>query len=262
MWRHLQLLRKFVATSVVAEMEFRSGFVVLIISEILQDVITITLFTVLYGSITTIADWTYPEALLLVGTFMLLTYITHGLFYRNFARVSEYVNEGRLDLLLTKPVDTQFMMTTRYTAVADLFNIVPALIVISYAVSRLDQAVTVTAIAGYLSLIILGVAIIYSLWFAISLLAFWLTQIDEIQELWNGLFDYSKYPRQIFDGGVKILFTFVLPILTIVSFPTEFFLGRIGGSALIYNLGLAVGLAIGTRWLWRIGLRRYSSASS
>lgn len=243
-------------------MEFRSGFYVLIVSELLQDVVTITLFSVLYGSITTIKGWSYPEALLLVGTFMLLTYITHGLFYRNFSRVSEYINEGRLDILLTKPVDTQFMMTTRYTAVADLFNIVAAVLVIGFALTRLQTALTIVNVLGYLSLIALGIIIIYSLWFMISLLAFWLTQIDEIQELWNGLFDYSKYPRQIFDGGIKIIFTFVLPILTIVSFPVEFFLGRVSGSAIFYNLALAVGLLLLTRLFWKVGLRRYASASS
>ncbi|MBI4089879.1 MAG: ABC-2 family transporter protein [Candidatus Kerfeldbacteria bacterium] len=250
------------STSLIREIEFRSGFIVLLLSELLQDAITIVFFSALYGSVATVRGWSYAEALLLLGTFMLITYLTHALFYRNFARVSEYVNQGRLDVLLTKPVDTQFIMTLRYTAVADLFNIAAALIVVAFAVSRLDVPITFGAGLGYTTLVLLGAVIVYGIWFAISLLAFWLTQIEEIQELWNSLFDFTRYPRQIYEGGVRILFTVVVPILTIVAFPAEFFLGRIGPAAILYNLGLAVMLLVLTRWLWNVGLRRYSSASS
>ncbi|MBI4092706.1 MAG: ABC-2 family transporter protein [Candidatus Kerfeldbacteria bacterium] len=262
MRRYLVLFRQYVSTSFIREMEFRSGFFVLMLSELVADVISIVFFTILYGSVASIRGWSYPEALLLLGTFMFLTYLSHGLFYRNFARVSEYVNEGRLDILLTKPVDPQFAMTLRYTAVSDILNIVPSLIVIIYAISRLDLTITAGSLIGYLSLIAIGMAIIYSLWFAISILAFWLTQVEEIQELWNGLFDFTRYPRQIYEGSIRALFTFVVPILTIVAFPTEFFLGRISGSAILYNLLLAAGLLAVTRMLWQVGLRRYSSASS
>ncbi len=262
MRRYLKLFWKYVSTSFIRELEFRSGFVVLVISELIQDIVTIVFFTALYGSIAGVKGWTYPEALLLVGTFMLLTYVSHGLFYRNFARVSEYIKEGRLDLLLTKPVDAQFAMTLRYTAVADILNIIPSLLVIGYALHRLQIVPSLVTILGFLSLIMLGVLLIYALWFAISLLAFWLTQIEEIQELWNGLFDFTRYPRQIYEGSVRVLFTFVVPIITIVSFPAEFFLGRVNASAIVYNLTLALGLLLITRLLWNLGLRRYSSASS
>lgn len=262
MRRYLKLFRRFVSTSLIREIEFRSGFVVLLLSELVQDFVTIVFFSALYGSVATIRGWSYAEALFLLGTFMTITYLTHAFFYRNFARVSEYVNEGRLDLLLTKPVDTQFIMTLRYTAVADLFNIAAALMITGFAVSRLELTVTFGAVLGYLSLVILGAVIVYGVWFAISLLAFWLTQIEEIQELWNGLFEFTRYPRQIYEGGIRILFTTVVPILTIVAFPVEFFLGRVGWSAILYNLSLAVALLILTRMLWQVGLRRYSSASS
>lgn len=262
MRRYLKLIGKYISTSFIRELEFRSGFVVLVVSELIQDAVTIVFFTALYGSIAGIKGWTYPEALLLVGTFMLLTYVSHGLFYRNFARVSEYVKEGRLDLLLTKPVDAQFAMTLRYTAVADILNIIPSLLVIGYALHRLQIVPSLSTIIGFLSLIVLGVLLIYALWFAISLLAFWLTQIEEIQELWNGLFDFTRYPRQIYEGSVRVIFTFIVPIITIVSFPAEFFLGRVNATAIVYNLILALGLLLLTRLLWNLGLRRYSSASS
>jgi len=260
--RYLKLFASFFRTSLIREIEFRSGFITLFLIVLAEMVMTVTFFSVLYGSVPSIKGWSYAEALLLVGTFMMLTNLTHALFYRNFSRMSLYVNEGRLDYLLTKPIDPQFFISLRYTAMADVLNMITSVIITVFAISRLHIDVSLGLIFGYSTLLILGIAIIYGIWFLISILSFWLTEVEEIQELWNSLFEYARYPRQIYSGAIRLLFTILIPLLTIVAFPAEFFLRRVSSPAIAYNLALAAGLLVATRLLWNVGLRRYSSASS
>lgn len=262
MRRYLRLYARYFTTSLIREMEFRSGAFSLALTVLVQFALTLLFFSALYGSVPSVKGWTYPEALLLLGTFQIMMNVSHALFYRNFSRTSEYVKDGKLDILLTKPVDAQFAMTTRYVGIADLLNLIPSVALVTLAASRLQLAVSFTAMVGYLSLLISGTFIIYGIWFAISILSFWLTQVDEIQELWDGLEDFTRYPRQIFRGPIQILFTFVIPILTIVSFPAEWLLHQLGIVGIIINVAIASGFLVLTRIFWRIGLQRYSSASS
>ncbi len=262
MKRYFKLLWLFIKTSVIREMEFRSGFFSLTAVLFLSTFITVAFFSVLYGSVTSIHGWSYGEALFLLGTYFLVDNLTSALFYRNFSRVSDYINEGNLDLLLTKPVDPQFTMTTRYTGVSDLLNVVTSFIIMGVALGKLHLTVTFFGVVGYLSLILLAIAIVYSMWLAVSLLSFWLTQIDDLQDLWSGFYEFAKYPPDIFFGPARLLFTFAIPILTIVAFPAEFILHRVGPSSILVNLAIAVILLTITRIFWNIGLRRYGSASS
>lgn len=262
MVRYLRLYRRYFTTSLISEIEFRSGFIVLSVAILMQSFITVAFFGVLYGSITSINGWTYHEVLFLLSTYMIIMNITHALFNRNFSRTSEYVREGKLDLLLTKPVDAQFSMTTRYIGIADLFNMIPSCILLGYALGHLDVAISPFTILVYLAGLLIGCTIVYGIWFAISILSFWLTQVDEIQELWEGISFFMQYPRSIFTGIVRLLLTFVIPILTIAAFPSEWFLGRLSGWWIVLMAMIALTLVVGTRKLWMLGLRRYSSASS
>lgn len=244
------------------EIEFRSGMAVIAFAILMQTILAVSFYGILYGSVPSIKGWSYPEVLFLLATYLLVTNITHALFYRNFSRMSEYVREGRLDILLTKPVDAQFAMTVRYIGIADLMNLIPSLILLGFAIARLDIVVTPLAIVGYIFGVCIGCLIVYNIWFAISILSFWLTQVDEIQELWEGISFFMRYPRSIFSGVIRFMLTFLLPILTIVAFPSEWFLGRLPGWWIVVSGCAAVIMLVATRMLWHIGLRRYSSASS
>lgn len=262
MKRYLKVLWLFIKTSVIREIEFRSGFVTMFSVVLVSTLITITFFSVLYGSVTSIKGWSYQEALLLLGTFLLIDNVSSALFYRNFSRMTEYINEGGLDLVLTKPIDPQFTVSFRYTGVSDLLNMFTSMIVIGVALSNVHVSLSIGSVIGYLSLIVLGVAIAYSLWFAVSILAFWIINIEDIQQLWEGLFEFTKYPPDIFFGPVRSLFMIAIPLLTIVAFPAEWLLGRIGIRSIVINLAIATVLSIVTRVLWKFGLTRYESASS
>lgn len=262
MKRYLRLFWLFTKTTVIREIEFRSGFISMSLVILLSTFISVIFFSVLYGSVSTIHGWDYGQALLLLGTYFLIDSITSALFFRNFSMVSDYINQGRLDLLLTKPVDPQFTMTMRYTGVSDGFNIITSFIIISVALAKLHLHLTLFGVFGYLSLILLGIIIVYTLWLGISLLSFWLTNIDDIQDLWGSLYGFSMYPPDIFFGPIRALFTFVIPILTIVAAPVQWLLHRTTGWTFLINSGLALVLLIITRKLWHFGLKRYGSASS
>ena len=63
-------------------------------------------------------------------------------------------------------------------------------------------------------------------------------------------------------GALHVLFTFVLPLAAMTSYPAEALLGLVRPGDVVVSLGLAVGFAAVSRLVFLRALRRYTSASS
>jgi ABC-2 type transport system permease protein len=60
-----------------------------------------------------IAGWERGEVLLLVATLFFIDGLRYFFFYHNLKNLPSDVTEGNLDLILTKPVDSQFWFSLR-----------------------------------------------------------------------------------------------------------------------------------------------------
>lgn len=92
---------------------------------------------------------------------------------------------------------------------------------------------------------------------------FWFTKVDNIYKLENELVNFSfKVPGIMYKGIGKIIFYFILPYGLIATMPTEFLAGTMTISGWIISMGVCSIFTLLTRFLWKKGLARYSSASS
>ena len=67
---------------------------------------------VVFGERQTVAGWTFPEALVVVGWFTLLQGDARGRRQPQPHTVVEHVRNGTLDFVLLKPADAQFLVST------------------------------------------------------------------------------------------------------------------------------------------------------
>jgi len=66
----------------------------------------------------------------------------------------------------------------------------------------------------------------------------------------------------MYPGWLKLILTWVVPVGVITTIPAEALLGSLTPTNLLTSLGLAAVLVTAASILFRIGLRRYASASS
>lgn len=102
----------------------------------------------------------------------------------------------------------------------------------------------------------------------IGLLSFWWTQVLAIQDFWFGLYALASgytVPLDLFPEAVAQAL-FFLPFRSLLGFPVDLLLGRLGaaqiGAGLLVQLGWAVGLYGLMRLLWARGVRRYSAVGA
>ena len=111
-------------------------------------------------------------------------------------------------------------------------------------------------------LLILAIATLYSLWILIVSLAFYVVKVDNLTYLFSSIFDAARWPSTVFRGALHFVFTFVVPLALMTTYPAEALLGRLMWSTLLSSLVGTLLLATLSRQVWLLSIRRYTSASS
>ncbi|MFS8796384.1 ABC transporter permease [Synechococcus sp. R70.1] len=260
MLRYLQVLWLFWSTSVAAEMEYRANFFFASLSSLGGLASALFGLSLFYQQGHRLGGWSWPEALIVLGVFTILQGVSTSLFNVNLNRIVQQVQEGTLDFVLLKPISSQFWLSTRVFSPWGLVDIGFGLLLILYAGIQLE----LPAWAYVLGLVpfLLGLVILYSLWFMLAATSIWFVKIYNVTEVLRGLVEAGRFPLVAYPVAYRLFFTFVVPVAFLTTVPAEALLGRAQWPWLVGSALLAGGLLWGSHLFWRFALRFYTSASS
>jgi ABC-2 type transport system permease protein len=218
---------------------------------------------VLYLHTNSIGTWTQWQVVMLVGASHFIQQIFQAFFLINCANLSELVRTGKLDFLLMLPVNTRFVVSLRQVDLGGFVNAALAVAIMSYAAHQLQLTPTFMHVLGFFGLCVAGIAIHYSLMFMFATICFWTVRAQGVVWGYYNLFQIARMPDEAFQRGVfKAVFTFALPMLLVSNVPVRLLVDTLTSPKLFLLLGMAVVCPLVSEWVWRISVRRYTSASS
>ncbi len=184
MKRYWQVLRLFWSTAIAAEMEYRLNFLISALSSVGNLAGSLFGLFLFYRTGYTFQNWSWAEALLVLGIFTLLQGISSTLLVPNLNRIVTQVQEGTLDFVLLKPISSQFWLSTRAISPWGLPDVLAGVVVTFYAGHQLGIGLS----AYLLSLLPLlcGVLSLYSLWFMLGATSIWFVKIYNVTEVLRG----------------------------------------------------------------------------
>ncbi len=260
--RYLKLMGVFSKYSLMSALEYRINFVTGITVEMGWMIIKLLYVAIIYKAGTNIGILTPDHILLFVGTYMLMTGF-FMLYYGNFASLPGMIQKGELDLYLVKPVSVQFLVTMRRLDFAYLLPELAAgifMIVLGWHLAGLP--VGFVPIAGFLFYLLCGCLLTYSLFLLPYILSFWTISVGGIADITNALWDFNNMPSLIYGKWFRRFGTYILPVFVITNFPGLFLMGELSPFGCFWGAAAPVIFFLLTRRLWKISLKRYSSASS
>src|SRR5438105_11511197 len=145
--------------SLIREMSFKANFLLWMVVEVLWFLGQIVFFSIIFGSVNHIGDWSKWEVVLLVGTHQIIAQLFQAFFFVNVANVPELVRTGKLDSLLVLPIDSQFAVSTKQFGLDSVVNAVLGGVVVVISLTRLGVMPPAIHILLYLVAIGFGVAI-------------------------------------------------------------------------------------------------------
>ena len=265
----------FVRNALIREMTFRGNFLITVMTRALWFCSQILLFKIIFHNVQHITPgWNEYQYFAFMATGMLINALVEALFMPNMANFSELIRTGNLDFALLKPIDTQFLISFEKMDLAMLNQILLSVGLLIYAISNLptgtEVRVTAGSVALYVLFVVVGVTILYSLMISLASTAIWFGRNQGLYDFWFYITVFARYPRSIYQTAtpagdvIRFVFTFILPILVVVTVPSRVLLDTLGNQSWLAGIGLAaagVGLVV-SRMIFTWSLRSYRSASS
>ena len=258
--RYLRLLGVQLRLSLILALQYRADFLIEGVISLFFTMTALVPLFVVFGERPAIAGWSFGEALVVTGFFTLMGGIMEGAINPSLGIVVEHIRKGTLDLVLVKPADAQFLMSTQRFLPWRMVAVPASLVIFGFAFGELGRAPSLGEIGASLVLLAAGVLILYSLWILVISAAFYVVRVDNLTVLLSSIFDAARWPASVFRGVLAVVFTFVIPLALMTTYPAEALLGRLDGGRLVLALGGAVVFAFIARLVWLQALRRYTSA--
>ena len=260
--RPLRLFGLFFRVGALNELQYRANFAIQIFQSLIALGTGLAVIGLVFSQTTSLNDWTQPELLAVMGVHILMGGVIRSLIQPNMERLMTDVREGTLDFVLTKPEDAQVLVSIREVKIWQFVDVFVGLGVLGFAIAGLQTSVGPVQALAFAAALLLGGLMIYCFWLIITTGAFWIVRMDEVHELFDGLYQSGRWPVTIYPGWLRISLTFLVPIAFAVTVPAEAITSRLTLDTIALAAGFALALLLFTRWWWRFGLRRYSGASA
>ncbi len=260
MERYFRVLNLFWGAAIAAELEYRINFVIAALTSLASLAGSLFGLFLFYQTNYRFQDWSWEEALVVLGVFTLLQGFSATFLAPNLNQIVRQVQEGTLDFVLLKPISSQFWLSTRTVSPWGTPDLLFGVVLIGYAGHQLGLDATnylsgvVPVLCGFLSL--------YSLWFMLGATSIWFVKIYNVTEVLRGLLEAGRFPIAAYPAAYRVFFTFVVPVTFLTTVPAQALLQRGNWLWMVGSLGLAIALLIVSKLFWRFALRFYTSASS
>lgn len=260
MAHYWDVYKKFVSTSISVETSFRTSFILLIFMDFFFFFSSIGSVSFIYDHVVNIGPW-QKDQLLFFLTFMLAIDNLHMMiFSQSFWEFSFHIKTGQLDYVILKPMNTIFSVFFRYFRASSLFNTPLFMGYLIYYGIQVKLSFLDWTLLPFL--IVLSLALLVVIEFILSTSMFWLTDGMGINFLRMQMQQLGRWPNFIYQGFIRKVLTVVLPILLVGSGPIHFLFDKSAWQLLVTMIAALFILVFVLLVTWRIGIRRYDSASS
>lgn len=263
--KYSRLFLVFLKASFIADLEYRANFTMRILTDFLWYFGQIATFKGLFFLSPKLGQWNSEETMVFLGVLFVVDAVYMILFSDNLDQFSERVSRGELDLILAKPVNSQFMVSLQKMNTAIIGNLILASSWLIYSLNQLPQF-SWLQILWFCLLLPAGVMTLYSLRFLFAGFTVIFSRAENLQYLFFQIYRLGMRPDSIYSPAMKFLIFTIIPVGVIASIPSRYVIHPESAFEspllLLWALGWSLCLIKFSNLFWSFCLRKYSSASS
>jgi ABC-2 type transport system permease protein len=260
-FRHAAIvMRSFWQLNWLEELQYRGNFVASLLGTLFWLAMAILTVALYFRHTSRLGGWDYWDVVVLLGIFNALAGVVESVLRPGIGHLPTDVRSGALDLVLVRPVDAQFYASFRRLDVWRFADVVLGLALAAYALLHAGRVPSAEKLFAFGVTFAVAIAVVYSIWVSLMSLSFWFVAVENSSALFDAVFEAARYPVTAYPGALRFLFVYLIPIAWTTTIPASALTGRLQPSLALW--ALAVGLAAlgASRLLWRVALRRYTSA--
>lgn len=245
--------------------QYRTDYIAGLVTVILDQLLTLTLLGVIFTNVQSVAGWTWPEVLMLYGftraALGIADAISEGLWF-----VGNHAQDGSLVQYLLQPISVLFQLIVEQLYFERFANSLIGIAFIVYGSMIAGFAWGLPDILLALLFILLGTLIYLGIMILGAGLAVIFTGgTGIVQSIWS-LTEFAKYPLPVYGRLGTFIFSTVLPLAVIGTFPAAALLKPSelapNTSIIVWSTFVTVIFYSFCLLIWRVALRRYEGTGS
>lgn len=260
--RYGRLLAVQVRASLMTSMQYRVDFVIEGAMSVYWLFWNLVPLLILFGQRPHVAGWDFPSALVVIGWFTVIRGLLEGAINPSLTDVVDRIRTGSFDYVLLKPADAQFLVSTARFEPWKIVDILGGLGIVIVALAMRGTWPSAGQLATCAALLVAAILVLYSLWILIISACFWVVRLDNLTYLFSAIFDAARWPVQVFRGVWRVIFTLVIPLAIMTTYPAMALLGTLDAQTALFAFAGAGAFALASRLVWRVAIAHYRSASS
>ncbi len=262
MRKYMNILYGFFKASAIADLEYRLNIVMKVVTDIIWYLAQVSVFEVIFRNVDQVGGWNLHSARVFIAALFVVDSIWMLLFSENLDRLSDKVRRGELDLLLSKPVNSQFMMSFQRLSTPYLINILITIGYLNWAFFSLPEPPSGWRLLMLIVLVPCSLMITYGMRFFFSAAALIFARAENINYIWWQFYRLGMRPDALYPPWLRYIVLTVIPVGFLASVPARLILGSNEWGFIVAAIGLGAFMVWVSTRFWAFALKRYSSASS
>jgi len=245
--RNLKIFLLFSKYSIKSLLQERLGIVLFTLGKIIRFAMFFFFIYILVAKTSTLKGYTTNQVIIFYLSFNLVDTLSQLLF-REVYRFRELVVTGELDGVLIKPYHPFLRVLVGGVDFLDAILLGPYIALTVYFIS-ISTGITLTSLFTYILLLMNALAITVGFHIAVLALGIVTTNVD------HSIMIY----RDVTSLGLRWIFTFLLPVGIMMSFPSQSLFGLLSIQGIISAFVVSTGFITCSLFFWRYALRKYQS---
>lgn len=256
MRHNFQIFWLFAKNSMRTTTQGRIGLVIFTIGKIIRFAFLFFLLYFIFSKTRILKGYTLQQAALFYMVFNLVDTISQILF-REVYRFRSLVVGGSLDTILLKPYHPFLRILLGGVDVLDIVLLIPYVIITLFIASGSSPI--------GINILLFFLLFINALWIATSFhiivlaLGILTTEVDHTILIYRDITSLGRFPMSLYQEPVRSIFTFIIPVGIMTSFPAQMLIGTLSWAQFIVSFVISSMLFIGAMKLWKFALKQYQS---
>lgn len=254
---NLKIFLLFSQYSLKTTLQGRLGVLFFVLGKVLRFFFFIFLIFLIFGRTKIIKGYDFNQVIIFYLTFNIIDTASQTLF-REVYRFRQLVLSGNFDLVLIRPHHPFLKILIGGVDFLDVFMLIIYVILTFFFILKIPNFHLLSSIF-YLLLLLNSLLIATA--FHIAVLAFGIltTEVDHTIMIYRDLIALGRFPIDIYKEPVREIFTFIIPIAIMMSFPPKALFGLLSWQLAVFSFLLSLILLFLSLKFWGYALKKYQS---
>jgi ABC-2 type transport system permease protein len=257
MKKNLKIFWLFATYSITITFRHPTGVALFTLGKIIRFGMFFLFVFYLLSNTKILAGYTMNQSIIFYLTYNIIDSLAQLLF-REVYRFRQLVVSGELDTILVRPYHPFLRILLGGVDVLDAVISMIYFLMTLYFLTKIPN-VTLLHFGLYILLILNSLIIATGFHIAVLALGVLSTEVDHTIMIYRDISKMGTFPIDIYQQPIRFLFTFVLPIGIMMSFPVKGLFNLLSPTMYLTSFIFAMSTFFGALWLWDFALKKYQS---